>query len=291
MSALDIGSDIGGSIRIPAHCCGVYGFKPTERAVSNAGHIPDLPGRPRAARVMNACGPLARSLDDLQLAYDLIAGPAPRELDTDVVPRWTGDYPRFNGRELRVAWTSSFPGSPVAAAIRAAIERLAGDLANNGWHVEEALPALDFASQLRVRAVLRRAVRMFTDNDPQPPSLADYFSALDRRDRFIVAWETFFEQHDALLCPVLMTSAFAHCPYGADIDVDGAQQPYSQLPDYCRPFNLTGHPVVTLPIGHDAHGLPIGAQLVGPRWSDARLLGVARAVAELTDGFQRPPGH
>ena len=106
-----------------------------------------------------------------------------------------------------------------------------------------------------------------------------------------MAWETFFEQHDALLCPVLMTSAFEHCPYGADIAVDGVAQPYSVLPDYCRPFNLTGHPVVTLPLGHDARGLPIGAQLVGPRWSDTRLLGIARAVAELTPGFQRPPGY
>jgi amidase len=291
LTPLDIGSDIGGSIRIPAHCCGVYGFKPTEHAVSNAGHIPDLPGQPRAARVMNACGPLARSLDDLQGAYGLIAGPAPRELDTDVVPRWTSDVPRFNGREVRVAWASSFPGAPVASDIRAAIERLAGAMTAAGWHVEEALPALDFAEQLRVRAVLRRAVRMFTDDDPQPPTLAEYFSALDQRDRFIVAWETFFEQHGALLCPTLMTSAFEHCPYGADITVDGVPQPYSQLPDYCRPFNLTGHPVVTLPIGHDTRGLPIGAQFVGPRWSDAGLLSIARALAELTPGFQRPPGY
>jgi amidase len=190
-----------------------------------------------------------------------------------------------------MAWATSFPGSPIAADTRASIKRLAGNMAAEGWRVAEALPAIDFAEQLRVRAVLRRAVRLFTDDDPQPPTLADYFSALDQRDRFIVAWETFFEQHDALLCPVLMTSAFEHCPYGADIAVDGLAQPYSLLPDYCRPFNLTGHPVVTLPLGHDASGLPLGVQLVGPRWSDARLLGIARAVAALTPGFRRPAGY
>ena len=259
LTPLEIGSDIGGSIRIPAHCCGVYGFKPTEHAVSNAGHIPDLPGRPRAARVMNACGPLARSLDDLT-ARLRSASPARRRAT------WTPTSSRVGLSMLRVPAArrhASRGRRPSRLADRGRHPRrhraAGGELAEQGWQVDEALPALDFAEQLRVRAVLRRAVRMFTDDDPAPPTLAEYFRRARAARRFIVAWETFFEQHDALLCPVHDDQRLPALPARRGHRRRRRRRnPTALLPDYCRPFNLTGHPVVTLPIGHDANGLPIG---------------------------------
>jgi amidase len=193
---------------------------------------------------------------------------------------------------LKIAWASSFPGLPVQAATRTAIERLARDLADAGAHVEETLPTLDFEEQLQVRAALRGIVRMLIDEPPGgPPTALDYFSALDRRDEFIRAWEQFFAKHDALICPVMTTTAFPHCERGTPVDVDGTPQPYDLLAGYCRPFNLTGHPVITMPIGQDGNGLPIGVQVVGARWSEAHLLGIAMEIHDTVAGvgYNPPP--
>ena len=113
-----------------------------------------------------------------------------------------------------------------------------------------------------------------------PPSAEEYFRLLQQRDELIGDWERFFATHDALICPVMMVPAFPHCERGTPIMVDDATESYDLLAGYCRPFNLTGHPVVTLPVGLSPDGLPIGVQVVGARWSEARLLGIARAMAE-----------
>lgn len=289
MTPLDIGSDIGGSIRIPSHCCGIVGIKPTERRVSNHGHIPDLPGDPRGARIMNSIGPMARDIDDLALALSLIEGPD--GYDLDVPPISADDLSIDMDDELtdvRIAWASSFPGLPVSEDTRAAIERVATAVEAAGGQIEERLPVIDFDEQLAVRATLRRYVRIFTEPPVEPLPAEDYFRALDRRDWFVRAWQAFLA-HSILVCPVMMTTAFAHCPRDTPVAVDGVEYPYSQLADYCRPFNLTGHPVVTIPVGLDREGLPIGIQIVGPLWSDTMLLRIATSLLLHVSPVAQPP--
>src|SRR5690606_5788769 len=127
-------------------------------------------------------------------------------------------------------------------------ERLATDLDAAGAAVAEALPDLSFEEQLVTRANLRAIVRMLLEAPPGgTPTALDYFETLHRRDAFIRAWERFFDDWDALICPVMMTTAFPHCERGTPIDVDGARYDYMMTGDYTRPFNLTGHPVVTIP--------------------------------------------
>jgi amidase len=287
MTPLEIGSDIGGSIRMPAHCCGIYGLKPTEHRVSNYGHIPDLPQHPRTTRVMNAIGPMARSVDDLSLAFRIIAGPDGFDLDVPPVP--VSVVPDLSLASLRLAWAGSFPGLPIASDIRNAIARLAVDLDGAGALVEETLPGLSFDEQLETRMKLREIVRMLIDVPPAgPPSALDYFETLDRRDGFIRAWEQFFDDWDALICPVMMTTAFPHCERDTPVAVDGEPYDYMMVAGYCRPFNLTGHPVVTIPIGLDGDGLPIGVQIAGKRWHDERLLGIAKAVTSIVGPLSQP---
>lgn len=133
LTPLEMGSDlVDGSIRFPAHFCGVFGLKPTERRVSMAGHIPELPGLPRRVRIMAVIGPLARSVDDLAQAFRVIAGPDGRDSDTEVAPVTVADVPRPALQDLGLAWTSAFPGAPVADDIREAIEGLAAELARLG---------------------------------------------------------------------------------------------------------------------------------------------------------------
>lgn len=292
LAPLDIGSDIGGSIRVPAHCCGIYGLKPTELRVPNAGHIPDLPGNVRTTRVMNCIGPLARSLDDLDLALRVIAGPDPADPDVPPVPLPAASEPPLES--LRIAFAPTFPGLPADAATRDTVEGLARSLERHGARVEERLPEIDFDEQLTTRAALRAIVRMMIEPPAgSAPTAEEYFRLLQRRDEIIGDWERYFATVDALICPVMMTPAFEHRDHREDVLIDGVPASYDLLPGYCRPFNLTGHPVVTVPAGSSPEGLPIGVQLVGARWSESRLLGIARAMAAAIPqvAVNRPSGY
>ena len=286
---LEIGSDLGGSIRIPSHFCGVFGLKPTEHRVSIAGHIPDLPGAPRSVRIMGVVGPLARDVTDLSLALRIIAGADGR--DTEVPPVPVSERPGRALRDLRIAWAPTFPDVPVAQDIRHSIERLASELSRLGAVVEEKLPPIDFPAQRQLFSdLVETVIRVFNPAATAPfVNLADYLRALDRRDRYIREWEAFLTQWDVLLCPPAMTGAFEHCETGAALDVDGVPVRYWEILSHCCPFNLTGQPAVVMPAGVDRRGLPIGVQLVGQRWGDERLLAIAGAISEVAGGFQRPP--
>lgn len=291
MTPLDIGSDIGGSIRMPAHCCGIVGIKPTERRVSNHGHIPDLPGRPRGARYMNSIGPMARDIDDLALALSVIQGPDGHDVDVPPMPNdGLPEVAEIALRAIPLAFATSFPGLPVSADTRRAIERVASAIDAEGGRIEEGLPEIDFEEQLAVRATLRRYARIFTEPPAEPLPSEGYFQALDRRDHFIHAWQRFLGD-GAFICPVMMTTAFRHCPRDTPVTVDGVAYPYDQIAGYCRPFNLTGQPVVTIPAGLDDDGLPVGIQIVGQSWSDARLLAIAKAISSVVEPVGRPPAR
>src|SRR5207302_6075932 len=125
MTPFDIGTDLSGSIRLPAHFCEVFGLKPTEQRVPLTGLLPGLPG-PRSVRIMSCIGPMARTVEDLALLYSIIAGPDGR--DTEVQPVPVDEVPQLELKHLRIAFAPTFPGLPVAAAIRDAVEALAQQL-------------------------------------------------------------------------------------------------------------------------------------------------------------------
>ncbi|MER8428769.1 amidase [Mesorhizobium caraganae] len=292
MTPFDVGTDMQDSIRLPAAFCGVYGLKPTEHRVSLAGAFPDPGGVARSVRLMSCLGPLARSVDDLALIYKIIAGSD--GADTDLAPVPVEAMPKINLKTLRITVAPSIPGFPVASEIDAAIDTLAKRLQAAGAIVEPAkLPKLDLHNDLEQGGALIGMMLEAAQPEPpeQPTPVARWFEALARRDRSILAWDRFFENCDALLFPVAMTTAFPHCEPGTSIKVDGKEQSYWMLPAYGAVFNYSGHPALSLPCGQDRDGLPIGLQLVGARWSEARLLGIARAIEPLTGGFRRPPGY
>jgi amidase len=292
MTPLEIGTDLSGSIRIPAQFCGVYGLKPTEHRVSLDGIVAGPPDSARSVRIMSVIGPIARDIDDLAAAFHIIAGADGRDTDVPPLPFTPEPPPSFKG--LRIAWAPSFPGVPAAGDIRQAVEKLAAELARLGSRVEERLPAVDFEEQRMLFSELVNDIvtaLMPLPEGASPLTLADYFKALGRRDGFILAWESFFDDWDVLLCPVAMTSAFEHCPIGSPLDVDGEPAQYWDITSHCFPFNLTGHPAVVLPLGLDRKGLPIGVQMVGKRWGEERLLQIAKSVVQLTAGFNPPPGY
>src|SRR5262245_28431315 len=183
MTPFDIGTDLSGSIRIPAHFCGLFGLKPTEQRVSLEGLIPGLPG-PRSVRIMSCIGPMARSAEDLALLYSIIAGPDGR--DTEVQPVPVEEVPQLALKNLRIAYAPNFPGFPVAADIRNAVEELAQLLNPFCAAVEEAtLPELDFNQEGASAGALVGMIIGASQSGEQERSttLAHYLEALHRRDQ------------------------------------------------------------------------------------------------------------
>jgi amidase len=290
MTPFDIGTDLAGSLRIPAHMCGIFGFKPTEHRVPMTGLVPNPQGLPRAIRVMSSIGPMARSVDDLVLLFQVLAGPDGS--DTDVPPVAFEPLRTVQLQELRVAVAPTFAWLPVASEIRTAIDDLAAQLASLCAKVEVIPnPPVDVGHDLESAGALLGM--MIGALQPQvqdaPVPFAQYLGALHQRDQSIHAWEAFFGEWDVLLCPPSMMSAFPHCEPGTPLAVDGEPASYWLGNAHSILFNYTGHPAVVLPFRQDVDGMPIGVQLVGKRWDDSRLLAIAKAISALTGDFQRPP--
>jgi len=291
MTPFEIGTDLSCSIRLPSHFCGIFGLKPTEHRVSVNGVVPAPQGGPRPVRIMSCVGPMARTADDLALILSVIAGPDLGDTDVDPVP--LGDFAAVAAKGLRIAFAPTFGELPVSNAIRGALEAVAKKLESAGAIVEDAkLPAVDFIDDLQQAGSLIPKITSAFSPGPDNPkaSLADYLTALDRRDRSIAAWETFFQQWDALLCPPAMTTAFPHTNPGTPLEVDGEERQYFSLAAHGTLFNYSGHPAIVVPSGEMDDSLPIGVQLVGKWWSEARLIGIAKTLTEMTGGFRRPPG-
>ncbi len=320
LSPLEIGSDLGGSIRIPSHFCGVFGYKPTEHLVPSTGHIPEIPGQVRAVRHMEVCGPIARSIEDLKKVLPLLAGPDGKDWEVPPLPLHAEPLPALSG--LRIAWTDDFGGVPVCREARDGLAGLAERLSAGGCRVERGSPegfafedawetygrivgaemGFNFpagrrtASRLFGQVLYRRVPLYRAIIRGVTLQLGRYLAALARRDALITALDRFLACRDAWLCPVSATPAFTHRPSGAarivePLDVDGRKvEYYTANMSYTTPFNLTGNPVVVLPLTRSEQGLPIGVQVVGRRWRDMKLLAVATRLSDLTGPFERPPG-
>jgi amidase len=181
--------------------------------------------------------------------------------------------------------------------MHAAIDGVASRLADAGARVERRLPDLDWTmSNGLFTGLLDAVLGIFAPASrltEEQRTLAWYLEALDRRDGVVAAWEAFFEDVDVLLLPPAMTPAFPHAEQYGTIDVDGRAVSYLEHGQQLVFANLAGLPALAAPAGLDPHGLPTGVQLVGPRWSDERLITIARAMeaVEVLPGFHPPPGR
>jgi amidase len=271
MTPLEFGSDLTGSVRLPAAFCGVYGLKPTEHRVPLTGFFAPPGGPPRSVRIMSCLGPLARSLDDLHLALRLTA--RPDAVDSDVSPVPVADRTPRLLDGLRLAYTPALGGRRVARVVREQVERVAAAASAAGAVVEEREPDLDWAA---LHGLFEDLLNTITGGGGDR-SLPWYFGALEQRDRIAATWDAFFGDVDALLLPPAMTHPFPHVDGYGPTDVDGEQVAYLESGSQLVFANLTGLPALVAPAGV-VDGLPTAVQLVGPRWSDIALLDVAAAL-------------
>lgn len=317
LTSLEAGSDIGGSLRNPAHYTGTYAHKPSYGIVSTRGQRP--PGIAGAGD-LSVVGPMARSAEDLDLALGLIAGSDGAEAGA-----WKLDLPppvRDAVKGLRVAVWADDPHSPVDAAVGDRLHGAVEALARAGAVVDDrARPSFDAAQahatylRLLLAAMTARQPReMYDAHLAALPGLAeddpsmraamirgatlphrDWIAANEVRAKLRLVWAAFFERWDVLICPVAPTTAFAH-DHEPDFDrraltVDGRPTPYVNQLFWAGLPTLCFLPATAAPMGLAPDGLPVGLQVIGAFGQDRTTIAVARWLESLIGGFVPPPGY
>ncbi|MEU1334248.1 amidase [Streptomyces sp. NPDC005865] len=294
---LSLGTDGGGSVRIPASFCGIFGMKPTY------GRVPLYPASPFGT--LAHVGPMTRDAADAALMMEVITGPDPR--DWSQLGAVAGSFRSgLDGgvRGLRIAYSPSLGGQvAVRPAVAAAVRRAVESLAAQGAYVEEADPdfsdpveafhTLWFSGAARVVQHLAPAQRQLLDpglreicGQGARYSALDYLAAVDVRMDLGRRMGHFHSTYDLLVTPTLPLTAFEA---GAEVPRGSGHRRWTGWTPFTYPFNLTQQPAATVPCGVDGDGLPIGVQIVGARHADTVVLRAAHALYEAGSGGVAPP--
>jgi amidase len=314
LTPLEIGSDSGGSIRLPAAYCGVHGHRPSETAISRAGMGPTV-DLPSVGHLLGVQGPLARSALDLELLFDVIAGP---ELGEDTA--WKLSLPPARHSRLqdfRVAVMPPFPWVKASDEMLGKVEELASFLSQRGARVAQAMPAMNleqyFGDYLRLLAVQMSAWRdadfrervvrrhealgvsasRFGGGRMQMTAV-DYVEFLYVREVRRARWREFFTEWDVLIGPMALDVAFEHRTDPIDqrmLNIDGVDVKYWMNLTYPMWATHTGQPSTAFPAGLSSSGLPLGLQAIGPYLEDRTTLRFAQLLEREWQGFVPPPRY
>ena len=315
LTPLEFGSDIGGSIRVPAAFCGIYGHKPSETALARSGHFPGSPV-PNPAATMAVQGPLARTAEDLALGLDVVSGP---DVGEDVAWKLEIPPPRHTRlSDFRVAVMPPVEWLPVDNEILAAQERLVETLVESGALVEKTQPAAfgDLRSHHRVYSSIlglmtssgsaeeRRhlAGNMRATGDEFQAAMAsgieatgfEFIGWLQEREHIRASYREFFTDWDVLIAPITIVPAFPHtdAPWPQrTVNVNGSKVSYGLQTVYPAVATLCGQPATAFPVGLTRSGLPIGLQAVGPYLEDHTPIRFASLLEAEFSGFRPPPGY
>jgi amidase len=317
LTGLEIGSDIGASIRNPAHYCGLYGHKPTFGLCSSDGQVlsPFVTHDDIAV-----IGPLARSARDLRIALGIIAGPD--AIDGAAWKVKLPPAPKKTWRQWRVAVLSDAGTAPVDGAVKARVEAVAEFLARKGARVDRtARPDfdLDEAHELYIKLLRAATSRAQTDAAfarnleaarTLPKDARDYAAWMarantmhhrewlllnDRRHRMRLAWAKFFREWDVLLCPAAATTAFPHNQKGERwermVTVNGRPQPSTTQMFWAGYSCMSYLPSTVAIAGRAPDGLPVGVQIIARQYGDLTSIALAELLEREFEGFAAPPGY
>ncbi|MET9505884.1 amidase [Streptomyces sp. NPDC006622] len=316
--ALSIGSDLAGSLRTPAHFCGVYAHKPTLGLAATRGMVP--PPEPAWPVDMDLAvvGPMARGARDLALLLDVMAGPDP--LTLGLAHRVTLPPARHERlRDFRVLVLDEHPLIPTGSAVRAGADRVVDALVDGGARVSRDSPLLPDPTEAAILytqllfsgSVARFPVESYEhlqaraaglDADDRSLDAArlramvfshrDWIGTNDRRELHRHGWRRFFAEFDTVVCPITPTPAFPHDhhpdPRERRIDIDGVEYPYFDQLVWAGLATMPGLPATAVPAGRSPEGLPVGVQLIGPMFEDRTPLKLAELLEQRIGGFQAP---
>ena len=314
MTAIDFGSDLAGSLRIPAAFCGVFAHRPSYGLVPMRGFAPPMAPRAPIAQPVDQCtvGPIARHAADLRLALDVIAGP---DHEDATACHLALPPPRHQAlRGFRVLLLDAHPMVPTSGDIRAALAALASGLANAGCavgtvagdipdmgDVTKTFGALlmsamgvDMPDESYAAAAARATSGQASPQDRSMATSHRDWVRLDRHRLELSAhWRKAFEKWDVVVCPSSSTTAFRHDARPFErrtLDVDGSPVGYETTPFWAALAAPCGLPVTTVPLGQDSAGLPVGVQIIGPRFEDYTTLAFAELLESVLGfGFTPPP--
>jgi amidase len=282
MVPLEYGSDIGGSIRVPAHFCGVFGHKPTFDLVPSEGHAPPPFEGPSAAVEFGVVGPLARTASDLALALGVLAGPhrdAARAFNLDLLP------PRgVSIADFRVLLLDAHPlaavDSEVLRPLHALVERLEAAGAEVS-HGSSLIPDLAAAQAVYMQMLGTITSRGRPGAEPAVDTFG-YMNGLDAIARAQAEWAHLFETFDVVIAPPFGTAAFPHTDEGEwpkrRLTIDGEATPYGAQIAWSGIATFPGLPSTCAPIGKTKAGLPVGVQIIGPRYEDRTTIAFAGLI-------------
>jgi Asp-tRNA(Asn)/Glu-tRNA(Gln) amidotransferase A subunit family amidase len=303
MSAGGVGSDGGGSIRVPAHFCGICGLKPTPGRIPSTGHFP-ASGGPFA--LLGVVGPMARNVEDLKVMFEAMQGPDDGDTCAAAVPvRWPdeGEMTR-----IKIGYFEDDGRTPVTSEIRQAVRTAAEALKRAGFQVTAFRPeGLEEARALwkkffvKVGEMLIRPMfhgreadispmlREFLEwSDNEPALTADsVLEAWFRRDTLRSEFLAQMREYRILLCPPAAIPAFRHRERSWVIEGKNVQ--YLDAWSYTEWFNLLGNPAAVIPVMQSPEGLPIGVQIVGRPWEEEWVLTVAASLEKECPGWRMPP--
>ncbi|MGH9274198.1 MAG: amidase family protein [Acidimicrobiales bacterium] len=285
LTSFELGTDIGGSVRIPSHFNGVFGLKPSFGVVPQRGYLDHTEGGTIDVDI-NVFGPLARSADDLELLLGVLAGP-----DSEQAVAWSLDLPPAKGSYRVGVWFDE-PTCPVARDYRGLLTAAADRLADAGLKVEEAHPPVDFGAQVMTFNLMVLAAM----SPSQPAEIADTLGSHHQwirqaieRNRLRAIWAEWFESYDILLCPVTPSAALPH-KQGEfamrTMTIDDVERSYFDNVAWTGLIGVVGLPSAVPPIGRTPDRLPVGVQCVAPYLRDRDAIDVARMLGT----YEPPPG-
>lgn len=311
-TALELGTDAGGSIRVPAHFCGVCGIRTSESALSNRGNGVTL-GMPRMSRYLISNGPMARNVADLILAMKVL---------------WTGEQQhsenppvalkqyQYSGENLNIAYSLTLDGLNLAGDYKEIYQSFLEKIHHSNHELTQSKPSyssntlinlwgriagFDFGAAIKGIPFKGLIAYFFIKSKYKDSKWAKgmaqgarsshhrYAEALQLKDDISDTFTDFFKKYDAWLTPVSIASAFKHQKPGVPFEINGWKVPYTKafIP-FNFPSTIPGHPIVVIPIGITKKGLPVGIQIHGQKWHDYKVLQIAKELEKLTDGFQIP---
>ena len=293
MVALEFGSDIGGSIRVPAAFCGVYGHKPSWQLIPGRGHVPPA-GEPGAFPPLSVVGPMARTARDLEIALDVLAGP-----DVDMAAGYALALREPRGTKLsdyRVLVLDRIGDLPIDGEVAGALSNLVDRLAKADVTIIRDTSILpDLAAARAAYGTMVTTITSVRSGQPAQIDAHGWIEILNHQARFQRTFASAFRQIDIVLSPVFGTAAFPHNdvadPAKRMLTIDGQDSPYFGQIGWIAPATFGHLPATSAPIARTASGLPIGVQIIGPALEDRTPIRFARLIEEAFGGYQPPAGY
>lgn len=295
MTAFEMGTDIGGSVRIPSNYCGVCGHKPSFGVIPQKGYLDRVGGGTTDADI-NVFGPIARNAYDLQTLLDVLGGPSGEDTKA-----WHLELPQPRHGDLsgyRIGTWFDDAHCEVDSEVVGLLTKSAEALRGAGAKVTDERPPIALADASALFAsLISAAISVSTDKE-----IADVFGGTHRtwldqdqsRAKMRAVWADWFRDHDLLLCPVMPMPAFPHDHHGTIMDrsvtINGKQRPQIDTLAWTGLVGVAYLPSTVVPVGFTSGGLPVGIQVVGPYLEDRSTLWVAAKLAEMAGGFVPPPG-